>query len=195
MQRYSANVDQISQDSHDSDQRGDHVDIIRRLHGILAPLVNPAEEHLKHALKALQIHPCELDPYVSEPVELPYGRNVLLRTADVEVVLIHLPSGAQSLPHDHGDSYGYEIVVEGELTNLLFASKADGSLYLAKKEVYPANSLLYMPRHQIHAINNAAQQRVVTLNVYTPPLSSCRKYTRYAPSQQLLYYRTPLEFL
>jgi len=161
------------------------VDFIDRIQALFASLVNPEEEQLQQALVALQVKPSELAPLLAEPEgDISYGRSVLLRTSDVEVVLIHLPVGAKSLPHDHGNSFGYEIVVEGELTNLLYESGDDGRLQFTGKAVYPTNSLVYVPRHQIHAIENTTQQRVVTLNVYTPPLAACQHYTPHALNQK-----------
>ncbi|WP_134685929.1 methyltransferase domain-containing protein [Brevibacillus migulae] len=161
------------------------MNFIDRLHKLFAPLVNPQEEQLKLALEALQANPSEVAPHLVEPDGcIPYGRNVLLRTDDVEVVLIHLPAGAKSLPHNHGDSFGCEIVVEGELTNLLYQTGDDGRLHDAGKEVYPSNSLVYVPKDQIHAIENATKKRVVTLNVYTPPLAACQQYAPEEPAQK-----------
>ncbi len=151
--------------------------IINELEKAFSKLMRPTPSELKAALASLHATKDQIAPYVLEPTDqLPYGRRVLFRTEEVEIVLIHLPPGQQSHPHDHGQSYGWEYVIQGELHNITYMRQPGGGLDVDETTVILPGEYCFIEQGRIHAICNKSSTPVIALNAYTPPLSGCTMY-------------------
>lgn len=150
--------------------------LLDKLHDHFGSLKNPSDDELQNRLEALSITKEEIEPYITEPDEFPYGKNVIYQNSELEIVVIHLPAWVSSLPHDHGDSFACEVVVEGELTNCIYEQKQEGSVQLLHSDIYTEQRMCSIARQQIHAILNANEKRTIILNVYSPPIREQRRY-------------------
>ncbi|NGQ97413.1 mannose-6-phosphate isomerase [Brevibacillus sp. SYP-B805] len=147
------------------------MDVRRKIEAAFQDMVQPAKEALWNALQSLPFTITEIAPYVTEPETLPYGRNTVFRNEHVEVVVIHLPPFTQSPIHDHGGSAACERVVEGKLTHATYTLSSGSRPVLKKIElVHPGQHCSVDPQ-ELHSIANHTDKRVVTINVYAPPLS------------------------
>ncbi|SDD71553.1 cysteine dioxygenase [Paenibacillus sp. UNCCL117] len=113
------------------------------------------------------------------PQELPYGRKVLHHSEAMDVVLVHLPPGAQTWIHDHGRSVGCAFVLEGQLSNCIYSLDSYGFPQLKKKSVIDAHEWLLAPKRQIHQMRNEGEVRTVSLHVYAPALKGTRTFYAY----------------
>lgn len=154
-----------------------------RLEQAFGTLVAPTPAQLKKALVTLSPSIEQLTPYIPEPQSLPYGRKVLYATPHVEVVLIHLPTGQESVPHNHGESYGWEWIVSGTLTNILYVEtdQAD-EVQRAQTTHVSTGEYYFVEPGEIHSIRNNGSNPVVSVNVYSPPLHNCRQYIDFLPA-------------
>ncbi len=100
-----------------------------------------------------------------------YGRNIL--TLDpFECVLIHWPPGIESAVHHHKGLFGYVIVLEGELDNVLYR-EINGKLEEYSIERYVKGGTMPEPDGIIHKIaNHSKDKRAVTLHFYYPALTT-----------------------
>lgn len=85
-------------------------------------------------------------------------------------------SGQRSSIHDHRGSRCCVRVVEGVLTNRDFERRSDGRLHLVRRCEVPAGDLLARQDKEIHQVANEQPpgHNLVTLHVYSPPLTSER---------------------
>jgi cysteine dioxygenase len=140
-------------------------------------------QQLQWLVRKLTMEPELIKPYVSEPVQLAYGRNVLYHSQHLEAIVIHLPPGAETAIHDHGCSVGCAVVIEGTMQNTVY--QLDSYRYpveVYQKEVR-TGEMLIAPKGQIHKMSNRTDQRVVSLHVYAPRLTETQ---RYLPYEQVL---------
>jgi cysteine dioxygenase len=152
--------------------------LIKRLGDMLSALKRPDVRELKEILSALDCTPELIAPYVSEPDRLPYGRNVLFRSDEVEAIVVHLPARSETYIHDHGCSAGCALVVEGVMLNTVYNADERGeAAYAAHFHVREGQTLL-APKGQIHQMSNPGARRTVSLHLYAPPLSGAKTYAR-----------------
>jgi cysteine dioxygenase len=154
------------------------MNLIKRLCDTLSPLKRPDVRELKEALAAIGCTPELVAPYVSEPERLPYGRNVLYRSDEVEAIVVHLPARSETYIHDHGSSAGCALVVEGIMQNAMFQVDERGeAAYVAEFRMREGQTIL-APKGQIHQMSNPGARRTVSLHLYSPPLSGAKTYKR-----------------
>lgn len=141
------------------------------------PLIRPTSTDLRQALESLPFNAESIAPIIPEPSALPYGRRVLLVTEHVEIVLIQLPPAQESVPHNHGDSFGWEWILSGDLTNVIYSLTEDGHEVRPEKSItVGAGEFCYVSPGEIHAIRNEGEIPVLSINAYTPPLNHCEQY-------------------
>lgn len=114
-------------------------------------------------------------PNAREPDEFPYGRTVIHRNDCFEVIVVHLPPNTETFIHDHGNSYGCAVIVEGRLENRIYVFGHDG-LALQRETAHRQDSILAFPKGVIHQLANASGERTVSLHIYAPPLRDARTY-------------------
>lgn len=152
--------------------------LIKRLSDMLSALKRPDVRELKVILSALDCTPELIAPYVSEPEGLPYGRNVLFRSDEVEAIVVHLPARSETYIHDHGCSAGCSLVVEGIMLNTIYKADERGEAVYAAQFRVKEGQTLPAPKGQIHQMSNPGARRTVSLHLYSPPLSGAKTYTR-----------------
>lgn len=155
--------------------------IVEEIRNAFAILTEPTPSEIKEVLSRLPLSADAFASCMPSSDGLPYGREVLFRTNDVEIVLIYLPPGHESAPHDHGSSFGWEYVLQGELMNInhsVIPGSSRAPAYVSVQETMSVASgqVYFIEKGQIHAIRNGGQTPVISLNVYSPPLSGCKEY-------------------
>ncbi|MCD1161360.1 cysteine dioxygenase [Peribacillus frigoritolerans] len=135
------------------------------------------EVNLVQAVQSLNLTFNEVSKYVTEPKDLEYGRNVIYRSENVEVIVIHLPSMARTLIHDHGLSIGCIFVVAGDFLNVLYKleDKASYPIY-DQVEEFSQHEILVVKEDTIHMMYNPTTSPVITFHIYTPPLKGGTTY-------------------
>jgi cysteine dioxygenase len=151
------------------------------LENAFGSFITPTPAEVKQALASLPIDMETIAPLIPQPDDLPYGRKVLFATPYIEVILIHLPPAKKSDPHNHGASYGWEWVLTGDLTNVIYApvppEQAEGhEVLIVKTNKVSAGDFCFVGPGEIHAIHNEGQTPVISINAYAPPLANCQKY-------------------
>ncbi|MCK2004716.1 cysteine dioxygenase family protein [[Brevibacterium] frigoritolerans] len=135
------------------------------------------EVNLVQAVQSLNLTFNEVSKYVTEPKDLEYGRNVIYRSENVEVIVIHLPSMAKTLIHDHGLSIGCIFVVAGDFLNVSYKLK-DKATYPIYDQVeeFSQHEILVVKEDTIHMMYNPTTSPVITFHIYTPPLKGGTTY-------------------
>jgi len=146
-------------------------------------LHSPTPAELRQALASLSLSMETIVEHIPQPEGLPYGRKVLFATPHVEVVLIHLPSHQESVPHNHGDSFGWEWIIEGTLTSITYSlSNAEqDEVQQVQTTIVQAGDCCYIAPGEIHSIHNNKETPVISLNVYTPLLRNSKHYPTSPP--------------
>jgi len=139
----------------------------------------PAPHELKAVITRLELTPEKAAPYITEPSGLPYGRNALFVSDEVEVILVHLPRGSRTRIHDHGASVGCAYILEGELTNTVYRLDNYGYAHEYGSTVLQTGQFLYAPQGQIHQMSNMSSERMLSFHVYTPRLTDTKVYRTY----------------
>lgn len=112
-----------------------------------------------------------------------YGRNILT-LEPFECVLIYWPPGIESAIHFHKGFYGYVVVLEGALDNILYRHEA-GVLAEYRAMRFLAGSIADEPVNVIHKLANPSKDQCsVTLHFYYPALDTL---------EDLIIYNTVLE--
>jgi predicted metal-dependent enzyme (double-stranded beta helix superfamily) len=94
----------------------------------------------------------------------------LLATDAYEVWVIGWTDGQGAEMHDHGDSAGVLVVLEGELTEVTGTPDGPRTLALVPGDVHA------LPNGHVHAISNQRPEPATSLHVYSPPLRTMRRY-------------------
>ncbi len=159
--------------------------LLRAIEQTFCKLQEPTLEQLKAALQSLDNLLHEVPVYKTEPKHLPYGRNVVYSTKDLEVIVIHIPASEATAIHNHGSSIGSACLVEGTLVNTKFRLDSEG-YPVAQTDDYigPANILKLLASKFIN-LSNPFHEPAVSIHVYSPPLQGV---TRYLPYSEILDY-------
>lgn len=132
-------------------------------------LKNPSVKDLAASLKQIP-NASELSQrYIKEPDQYAYGRNAIYRNHELEMILIHIPSGKETAVHDHGQSIGCAMVLEGKLLNSIYRSTGDHA-ELSNSYFVQKGECLFSTKGLIHKMSNPTSERMVSLHVYSPPL-------------------------
>lgn len=151
--------------------------VLQRVEKALTALRQPTVRELREMLSSLACTKEELAPYVTEPAQLPYGRHVIARTEEAEVIVIHIPARTETRIHDHGCSAGCALVIEGTLLNTIYRKEVLGeAVYAVSEATLREGQLMSAPYGQIHRMTNPSSGRTVSLHVYAPPLSGTKTY-------------------
>jgi cysteine dioxygenase len=103
----------------------------------------------------------------------PYGRRVLHRSAEGEVMLASWTGREACAPHDHGSSRGSVFVVEGAFLETWYRVERGLFRSFARRE-YGPGALIAIDRELIHAMEPVGPG--LTLHVYAPPISCMRVF-------------------
>ena len=99
----------------------------------------------------------------------------LLATELYEVWVIGWTEGQGVELHDHGESAGYLVVVEGELTEEVVNYAVEGRA--GKEQVtLPAGSVRDLPVGVVHEVSNRSAAPATSIHVYSPPLTLMNRF-------------------
>ena len=108
-----------------------------------------------------------------------YTRNCLKRTDSYELILICWDASAQTPIHDHGGQACWVYQLQGELTEIRYASNAKKELEETKRMVLQPNALTYMVDTMgYHQLCNTSNERGYTLHLYANPIDECEVYNK-----------------
>jgi len=124
-----------------------------------------------------------------------YARNLVCRTPAFELLVLCWKSGHESTIHDHAGSLNAISVYRGELTSRIFVPAAGrpagtGPVELLVEERVRPGGWTGVDRDGIHQLVNTADDDLVTVHVYAPPLSELVVYSTDAPETE----RRPLRY-
>ncbi|WP_139492432.1 cysteine dioxygenase [Brevibacillus dissolubilis] len=125
-------------------------------------------------------------PHLREPDQYAYGRNVIYRTEELEVIVMNFPARQRTAIHDHGLSIGCGIVVEGKLINTLYSVIQEGQVQPKGEQRVSRGQCFFAPPGLIHGMENRTEERLVTLHVYSPPLDNMKVYQQAKEANSLL---------
>ncbi|MGG5775552.1 cysteine dioxygenase [Bacillus subtilis] len=80
---------------------------------IFGGLKNPSVKDLATSLKRIPNAAKLSQPYIKEPDQYAYGRNAIYRNNELEIIVINIPPNKETTVHDHGQSIGCAMVLEG----------------------------------------------------------------------------------
>jgi cysteine dioxygenase len=107
-----------------------------------------------------------------------YQRHLVVRRAHYEMLVMCWLPGQRSLIHDHHGSHCGVAVLAGEASELRFERLPDGRLRPSSVELLPAGGVTASIDDDIHVVGNwaASGEPLMTLHVYSPPLTDMRTY-------------------
>jgi cysteine dioxygenase len=114
-----------------------------------------------------------------------YRRNLIRRTSDYEMLLLCWLPGQRSPIHDHRGSGCAFRVIEGIVSETIYEHATGDLATPAAMRWLPPGTICASRDFDIHEVaNTQAQQDLVTLHVYSPPLRDVNQYrsTETAPA-------------
>ena len=112
-------------------------------------------------------------PSMHEPTRRVW--NLMASSQDVEAWVIGWPPGGAIELHDHGESSGALVVVEGELIEMSVAEDERGDLAIAST-VMPATASVNFGLGRVHGIVNKGPDPAISVHVYAPRLTGMTYY-------------------
>lgn len=99
-----------------------------------------------------------------------YARHLVIRTDNIEMLVVCWMPGQITALHGHGPTDGIVTVLEGQMQNTNVMPSSD--LKEGKKitRVYQAGDILHTPVGVSHRMANTSDAPAMTLHVYAPPL-------------------------
>ncbi len=94
-----------------------------------------------------------------------YARHLVLKTDNMEILVVCWPPGQETVVHGHGPTDGVVIVLDGEMQNTDY--HPDGKVVTA---TYKKGAIVHAPVGFRHKIANRSTEKCVTLHIYSPPL-------------------------
>ena len=124
-----------------------------------------------------------------------YARNLVCRTPSFELLVLCWRPGHESTIHDHAGSLNAIRVYRGELTSRIFVPAAGrpagtGPVELVAEERVKPGGWTGVDRGGIHQLVNTAEEDLVTVHVYAPPLTELVVYSTSAAESE----RRPLRY-
>jgi cysteine dioxygenase len=158
--------------------------LVARLHELPASAFEETER-VRSLLAELPVEEGSLAPYLSWSRQH-YTRNLIDKTDLYELLAICWEVGQASSVHNHRDQNCWMAAPIGRLRvenfHVEFQDIATGKCRLAASntvEMSPANPCAVDPREPVHRVVNPreANQRAVSLHVYSRPFDSCVVYS------------------
>ena len=111
-----------------------------------------------------------------------YQRNRVLLNQHLELVCICWLPGQTSAVHDHGRSNCLYLVVDGEMTEELFAKGSNGKPESRGQRCFHRGEITVAAFDDIHRITNTGGENLTTIHIYSPPLDETAiQYTPIPP--------------
>lgn len=118
-----------------------------------------------------------------------YARNLIVRTQAFELLALCWLPGQQTIIHDHGGSVGAARVYRGNLTSRLFAAPDGQPARLASADVVGPGEIAAVDRPDIHQLANPGPDELVTIHIYSPPLTTVGVYSIDSPERSQVTLR------
>ena len=109
--------------------------------------------------------------FLMPPDGMPYGRKLLYRDSEMEVILMNWATNTACLPHDHGASEGWVKVLKGTASHGYYSKKSKIPV-LTKEEELDEGTVLYAPKNLVHHMANKTSNVLITLHIYFPSISN-----------------------
>ncbi|WP_079504599.1 cysteine dioxygenase [Mesobacillus jeotgali] len=142
---------------------------------ILDSLKAPSKTEMKEALGKLNMTVANLKPELKSASGKPYFRKLLYKSEDVELLVMNW-SDLECAPHDHGDSHGWILVLGGTSVNSVYEVNGNSLPKELFKEFHHQGKDFYAPRKGIHKMQADGEAGLVTLHLYSPPISGMKVY-------------------
>jgi cysteine dioxygenase len=142
---------------------------------VLDSLKSPSKAELKDALIQLAF---TLDDFTQLPQPSggkPYNRKLLYKSDEVEMLVMNW-SQLECAPHDHGQSHGWIQVLSGTSLNTVYELKGQGLPSELFNEYNQKGKFFYAPKKAIHKMQASHQTDLVTLHLYSPPITGMIVY-------------------
>jgi cysteine dioxygenase len=153
----------------------DFADMISQQVGLL---LNTSRSALMDMLNQFPDLSSLIQPYVTEPKEYPYGRNIIFKSNDIEIIVIHLPANSHTFIHDHGKSECCGRVIQGEIVNVEYEANEHDQVRISKEHHVHAGEIFSTPLGVIHQMQNRQAERVISLHAYSPPIIGLKIYAQ-----------------
>ncbi|HWX76800.1 MAG TPA: cysteine dioxygenase family protein [Candidatus Acidoferrales bacterium] len=139
-------------------------------------VINPAR--MQDILDRLVITTEDVRPH-SLFSEKRYARNLVYKDREFEIMIMCWNSGQRSSIHDHAGSLGGLKILQGELTECLFARAANGMIKSLSSADYAIENTRVEETSLIHQISNLQSEngKAVSVHIYVPPLVRMNVYS------------------
>lgn len=127
-----------------------------------------------------------------------YTRNLVLRTAVFELLVLCWRPDQHTTIHDHDGSLNAIRVHSGELTSRLYLAasgtppRATGPVRMSHEHRVRRGAMTGAGRDGIHQLANTGTEDLITIHVYTPPLMRLTVYAEDRPDTQVRPLRSTL---
>ncbi|OLR26505.1 cysteine dioxygenase [Bacillus cereus] len=136
-----------------------------------------SQQELTQSVQTLDLSLENIIPYITEPQQLEYGRNIIYRTKKLEVMVLYFPSLAKTLIHDHGASVGCVYIVQGSLQNHLYIQDTvEEKPTYTQVQQFTQGDLFTIDNDTIHMMQNPTLFPTITFHVYSPPLEGVKAH-------------------
>lgn len=151
-------------------------DAISRARTHLSALESPTPAVLHDALVSLDLDLDALQGIAGPAGDFAYARKVLYSNSELELLVMNWAPMQQCAPHDHGRSFGWIQIIDGVAEHRLYTlNQYDVPVpYLQRME--HTGHAYFAPRGQVHQMGNAGRERLLTLHLYSPPISGMQVY-------------------
>ncbi|MFC7371614.1 cysteine dioxygenase [Fictibacillus iocasae] len=151
------------------------MDFLNKVEQALTQLTHYDEAHIDRVFEELKPTAEDVSRYLLAPKGLEYGRNVIFKNDNSEVILVYLPPLAKTLVHDHGYSNGWIYIVEGNVLNMIYEEREEELLFV-DSQLYKREETFSVSGETTHAMLNPALTPAISLHVYSPPLGRGRVF-------------------
>src|SRR5215468_3462514 len=144
-------------------------------------VISPAK--MQDILNRLAITTGEVEPHVLFSDQR-YARNLVYKDRNFEIMVMCWQAGQRSSIHDHAGSLGGIKILQGELTECLFARAANGMIKSLTSADYAIENIRVEETSLIHQISNlqAKNGKAVSVHIYVPPLVRMNVYSLEDPA-------------
>ena len=104
--------------------------------------------------------------------DLAYKRNVLRATPEYAALILCWKAGQRSQIHDHRGAVCGVRVIEGTATEIKYERGTDGLLTETTTGSLPTGGVCASVDLDIHVVANNTDADLITLHVYTPPMTA-----------------------
>jgi predicted metal-dependent enzyme (double-stranded beta helix superfamily) len=118
-------------------------------------------------------HDAQTWPGMREPARRVW--ELIDSSQDFEAWVIGWPPGGAIQLHDHGESSGAVVVVQGELVEMVITEDGKGTLAMTNT-VLPASASVTFDRTHVHEIVNLGPGPAISVHVYAPRLTAMTYY-------------------